>query len=167
MKVVREQREQNFARALDGFYGGGSGGDAYLSVSYNVFVFFCFFVSVIRERPYCLNKKSFILVFFVCFKYLFTALLYGPFIARVFFRFCFALLRCARRTAASTRTSFCLVWCAPSVGEHSELCFFGRDFKLRRIHRCRCCFPGQTRSSAAAESPAAAPCGPPAEVPAR
>lgn len=42
VKVVREQREQNFARALDGFYGGGSGGDAYLSVSYNVFVFFVF-----------------------------------------------------------------------------------------------------------------------------
>lgn len=78
------------------FHGGG--GDAYLSVSYNVFVFFCFFVSVIRERPYCLNKKSFILVFFVCFKYLFTALLYGPFIARVFsFLFCSFALRAPRR----------------------------------------------------------------------
>lgn len=148
------------------FYGGGSGGDAYLSVSYNVFVFFCFFVSVIRERPYCLNKKSFILVFLFVLN---TCLLLCSMAhsLRECFRFCFALLRCARRTAASTRTSFCLVWCAPSVGEHSELCFFVRDFKLRRIHRCRCCFPGQTRSSAEAESPAAAPCGPPAEVPAR
>lgn len=147
------------------FYGGG-GGDAYLSVSYNVFVFCVFFVSVIRERPYCLNKKSFILVFLFVLN---TCLLLCSMAhsLRECFRFCFALLRCARRAAASTRTSFCLVWCAPSVGEHSELCFFGRDFKLRRIHRCRCCFPGQTRSSAAAESPAAALCGPPAEVPAR
>lgn len=39
VKVVREQREQNFARALDGFYGGG--GDAYLSVSYNVCLCVC------------------------------------------------------------------------------------------------------------------------------
>lgn len=40
VKVVREQREQNFARAywMD-FDGGGGCGDAYLSVSYNVFVF--------------------------------------------------------------------------------------------------------------------------------
>lgn len=103
------------------FYGGG-GGDAYLSVSYNVFVFFCFFVSVIRERPYCLNKKSFILVFLFVLN---TCLLLCSMAhsLRECFRFCFALLRCTRRAAASTRTSFCLVWCAPSVGEHSELCF--------------------------------------------
>lgn len=43
VKVVREQREQNFARAywMD-FDGGGGCGDAYLSVSYNVFVCFLF-----------------------------------------------------------------------------------------------------------------------------
>lgn len=100
VKVVREQREQNFARALDGFHGGGGGGDgdAYLSVSYNVCVCFCFvFVSVIRERPYCLNKKFYSCVF-VCFKYLFTALLYGPFIARVF-SFVSVLLFYATRAA--------------------------------------------------------------------
>lgn len=42
------------------------GGDAYLSVSYNVFFCVC-----VIFATYCLNKKSFVFVF----KYLFTAAL--------------------------------------------------------------------------------------------
>lgn len=91
------------------------GGDAYLSVSYNVFLCVCDFAT------YCLNKKKFCVCFF---KYLFTAALLS------------AMAHSLRESASppsrlcsvlrffDVSRVFCFVWCAPSVGEHAELSVF-------------------------------------------
>lgn len=150
------------------------GGDAYLSVSYNV----CF-VCVIFAT-YCLNKKK---LFVFVFKYLFTAALLS------------AMAHSLRESASppsrlcsvlrffDVSRVFCFVWCAPSVGEHAELsvCFvlflflftfllsvYGGGFTLRRTRSDL--VRSRIRSSTEAES-TPVPCGllaaAPAEEPAR